>query len=93
MDQRFRVRPGWHGVSVLQRLVDGPAFLGGQVDASIRVLRWRDVPYEQAPETLKVEQQHPCLTCLHFRRETRSVSGAECVAENQWQDFSCRRPA
>lgn len=50
----FRVRRGFGGVSILQSLHEGPAFEGGQVDASKRVRYWSDVPFDQAPVSLFV---------------------------------------
>ena len=48
----YRVRKGWFGRCILQAQFNGPAFLGGQVDASIRVLYWADVAWDQAPVAL-----------------------------------------
>ena len=48
----YRVRRGWFGRCVLQAQFNGPAFLGGQVDASVRVLYWADVKWDQAPVAL-----------------------------------------
>lgn len=50
---KYRVRKGWFKKSILQKCHDGPAFLGGQVDASIRVHYWSDVDYNQAPSLLE----------------------------------------
>ena len=50
--QRYRVRRGFRGVAILQRLIDSPAFLGGQVDASHRHIHWVDVDYDNAPTEL-----------------------------------------
>lgn len=52
MVNRYRVRRGLGGKAVLQVLVNGPAFIGGQVDSSIRDLRWCDVDFDRAPALL-----------------------------------------
>jgi hypothetical protein len=44
---RYRVRRTWDGRAVLQEEYDGPMFIGGHVDSSIRVLRWTDVRFDQ----------------------------------------------
>lgn len=45
----YRVRKGWFGKCILQAQFDRPAFLGGQVDASQRVIYWADVDWNSAP--------------------------------------------
>ena len=50
---KYRVRRGWFGRCILQKCHNGPSFIGGQVDSSIRVLYWSDVKYEHAPAILK----------------------------------------
>lgn len=47
---RFRVRKGWGNKSILQAEYDTPSFVGGRVDASLRQLKWEDVPFDQAPQ-------------------------------------------
>lgn len=49
---RYRVRRGFFGKSILQRLENYPSLIGGVVDASIRDIRWVDVDYNRAPRAL-----------------------------------------
>jgi len=49
---RYRVRRGWGGKCILQKLYNTPSFIGGHVDASIRDIHWDDVDYKHAPTEL-----------------------------------------
>ncbi len=49
---KYRVRKGWFGKSILQRLYDSPTLQGGHVDVFTRELIWFDVSYKNAPVTL-----------------------------------------
>lgn len=48
----YRVRKTWWGKCILQVQFDGPSFVSGQADSSIRVLYWADVDYNSAPVCL-----------------------------------------
>lgn len=37
----------------MQRLIDYPSLIGGKVDASVREYVWEDVPWSNAPTTIK----------------------------------------
>ncbi len=49
----YRVRRGWLGRAILQKLVSLPTLVGGQVDAHNRESKWVDVPYHYAPPVLQ----------------------------------------
>lgn len=42
----YRVRKGWFGRAILQAEYDGPSYIGGHVDASIRIKYWRDCAFK-----------------------------------------------
>ena len=50
---RYRVRRGFGGKAILQRLYDSPSFIGGHVDSTIRDIHWSDVDYSHAPAELR----------------------------------------
>lgn len=60
---KFRVRKGWFGKSILQQLVSHPAIIGNSIDSSIREYQWRDVVYDRAPESfytpIKISDAYP----------------------------------
>lgn len=49
MNSAYRVRKSFFGKCVLQKLVDSPSLIAGQVDATIRDVHWMDVDYSRAP--------------------------------------------
>lgn len=49
---RYRVRRGLWGRAILQVEYDGPSFIAGQVDASIRQRYWHDVKFDELDSIL-----------------------------------------
>ena len=48
----YRVRRGFRGKSILQKLVSLPTLTGGKVDVYNREMKWLDVPYDGAAPML-----------------------------------------
>ena len=61
---RYRVRRSWLGKAILQQEFDGPSFIAGQVDASIRDIYWRDVKFDDL-DTILVQLTVPGGPRLH----------------------------
>lgn len=86
---KYRLRRGFNGTCVLQVLRDFPSCIGGQIDASVRVLEWRDVKWDHLPSDISVTDE-PLVTMLERKAEDTPRHSAAPLAVELLVAACCR---
>lgn len=76
---KYRLRRGLNGTCVLQVLRDFPSCIGGQIDASLRVLEWRDVKWDHLPPDITVTDE-PLVYMPERKAEGNPMQSAAPIA-------------